>query len=101
VTEASPQSRFMLWRLVPKIIEMNFLLEFKDSTSTTSTLAYRARGDGTSVKTAIEMIRLVHPIADHVWDKAAKIVLREIRAETGIRSWLPKLLNGRSDFESE
>ena len=52
-----------------------------------------------SVKTAIEMIRLVHPIPDHVWDRAAEIVLREIRAETGIVNWLPKLLNGRAEFE--
>ena len=52
-----------------------------------------------SVKTAIEMIRLVHPIPDHVWDRAAEIVLREIRAETGIPNWLPKLLNGRDNFE--
>jgi hypothetical protein len=37
---------------------------------------------GDSVKTAIEMIHLVHPIPDHVWDRAAEIVLREIRAET-------------------
>ena len=51
------------------------------------------------MKTAIEMIRLVHPIPDHVWDRAAEIVLREIRAETGIANWLPKLLNGRSEFE--
>jgi len=54
---------------------------------------------GDSVKTAIEMIHLVHPIPDHVWDRAAEIVLREIRAETGIPNWLPKLLNGRDEFE--
>jgi hypothetical protein len=28
----------MLWRLVPKKIEMNFFIGFMDSTSTTSTL---------------------------------------------------------------
>ena len=48
---------------------------------------------------AIEMIRLVHLIPDDVWDRAAEIVLREIRAETGIPNWLPKLLNGRDEFE--
>ena len=45
------------------------------------------------------LIHLVHPIPDDVWDTAADIVLREIRAETGIPSELPKLLNGRDEFE--
>ena len=68
----------------------------------TSTLEYRsrilasARGEGDWVKTAVD---LVHPIADHVWDRAAEIVVREIRAETGIPNWLPKLPNGRDGFE--
>jgi hypothetical protein len=48
---------------------------------------------------ASEMVHPRHPIPDHVWDKAAEIVLREIRAETGIPNWLPKLLNGRDRFE--
>ena len=48
------------------------------------------------MKTATEIIR---SIPDRVWDRAAEIVLREIRAETGIPSWLPKLLNGRDEFE--
>ena len=78
---------------------MNPIMELMDSTSTTSTLEYRTRGEGDSVKTAIEMIPLVHPIPDDVWDRAAEIVLREIRAETGISNWLPKLLNGRDEFE--
>ena len=39
------------------------------------------------------------PIPDDVWDRAAEIVLREIRGETGIPNWLPKLLNGRDEFE--
>ena len=81
------------------------IMELMDSTSTPSTLEYRsrilarARGEGDSVKTAIEMIHVVHPIPDHVWDRAAEIVLRDIRAETGISNWLPKLLNGRDEFE--
>ena len=58
-----------------------------------------ANGNGGSVKTASGMIQLMHPIPDDVWDKAAEIVLREIRAETGIPNWLPKLLNGRDEFE--
>jgi hypothetical protein len=73
--------------------------------TTTSTLEYRsrilarARGEGGSMKTASEIIRSAHSIPDDVWDRAAEIVLREIRAETGIPSWLPKLLNGRDEFE--
>jgi len=39
------------------------------------------------------------PIPDDVWDRAAEIVLREIRGETGIPNWLPKLPNGRDGFE--
>jgi hypothetical protein len=40
-----------------------------------------------------------NPIPKDVWDRAARMVLKDIRAETGIPSWLPKLLNGRSEFE--
>jgi hypothetical protein len=47
----------------------------------------------------MEIMRSADPIPDDVWDRAAEIVLREIRAETGIPSWLPKLLNGRDEFE--
>ena len=62
-------------------------MELMDSTSTPSTLEYRSRilaraRGGDSVKTAIEMIHVVHPIPDHVWDRTVEIVLREIRAET-------------------
>jgi hypothetical protein len=55
----------------------------------------RTRGEGDSGKTAIEMIPLVHPIPDHLWDRAAEIVLREIP----VPNLLPELLNGRVEFE--
>jgi hypothetical protein len=55
----------------------------------------RARGEGDTVKTAIEMIPLVYPIPDYLWDRVAEIVLREIP----VANWLPKLLNGRTEFE--
>jgi len=38
-------------------------------------------------------------IPDEVWNEAARSVFKEIRAETGIPDWLPKLLNGRREFE--
>jgi hypothetical protein len=41
----------------------------------------------------------IHEIPDDVWNDAAQTVLKEIRAETGIPNWLPKLLNGRDEFE--
>ena len=84
---------------------MNPIMELMDSTSTPSTLEYRSRilaganGHGESVKMASEMVHPRHPIPDDVWDRAVEIVSREIRAETGIPSWLPKLLNGRDEFE--
>ena len=42
--------------------------------------------------------RFAH-IPDEKWDEAADAVINEIRAETGIASWLFMLLNGSQEFE--
>jgi hypothetical protein len=45
------------------------------------------------------MIQLMHPIRDNLWDKASKIILSEIRAETGILSGYPQVwLNSKNVY---
>jgi hypothetical protein len=36
---------------------------------------------------------------DEQWNKAAFAVIEQIRREKGIPNWLPRLLNGRHEFE--
>ena len=37
-------------------------------------------------------------IPDEDWNEAGRAIMQEIRAETGIADWTPKLLNGRRDY---
>jgi hypothetical protein len=50
--------------------------------------------------TAKAQIHSAQNIPDDEWDAAAKIVIAQIRAETGIPNWLPSYLNGRREFRA-
>jgi hypothetical protein len=68
----------------------------------TSTLEYRsrilasARGEGDWVKTAVD---LVHPIANHVGDRAAGNRIEGNPRRNGNTQLATQLLNGRDKFE--
>ena len=59
----------------------------------------RARGEGGLMKTASEIIPSAHSIPDDVWDRAAENRIEGNPRRNGIPTWLPKLLNGRDEFE--